>query len=225
MKSIATLILLFSLPFVYGQHIPKPTVDVNGESVIMVIPDEATLSVQVEYSGKDARTVQNQTDATINQVFQFLKKEGIDQKDIKTQYLRLNKNYDYQTKAYSYVANQSLEIHIRDLDKYSSLMNGLLDTGINRITGITFDSSNREALVKQARANAMHDAKEKAQLYASTVGQEIGKALHISEFRQEVSPGPFYAKAMAMEDSTGGPSVAAGELEIRVQINVSFELL
>lgn len=225
MKRLATLIILFSIPMMNAQQMPKPSVDVSGEGMIKVIPDEATISVQVEHSGNDARSVQKQTDGTISEVLKFLKKQGIDQKDVKTQHIRLNKNYDYQTKTYSYVANQSLEIHLRNLDDYTSLMNGLLDTGINRISGIQFDASNRKALEKEARIKAVQNAKEKAELYAATLGQSIGKALHISEFEPQVSPGPMLRSAMAMEDSSGGPTMAPGEMEIRVRINVSFELL
>lgn len=225
MKTLATIILLFSLPMMNAQNTPRPTVDVSGVGIVKVIPDQAIVSVQVEHSGNDARSVQVKTDASISEVLQFLKKQGIDEKDVRTQHIRLNKNYDYNSKTYNYVANQSLEIHIRELKKYTPLMNGLLDTGINRISGISFDASNRVALEKEAQMKAVLDAKDKATLYASTLGQKIGKAVHISEFQPQVSPGPMLRTAMAVEDSAGGPSVAPGEMEIRVRINVSFELL
>ncbi len=224
MKTIATAIILFSMTM-NAQQLPKPSVDVSGEGMIKVIPDEATISVQVEHSGADARSVQNQTDASIGEVLKFLNKKGIDKKDIRTQHIQLNKNYDYQTKTYSYVANQSLEIHLRDLNTYTSIMNGLLDTGINRISGISFDASNRADLEREARIKAIQNAKEKAQLYATTLGQSIGKALHISEFQSQVTPGPMLRSAMAMDEVVGGPTMAPGEMEIRVRINVSFELL
>lgn len=225
MKTIASLILLFSIPMMHAQNFPKSTVDVSGEGTVKVIPDEAMVSVQVEHSGNEARTVQAKTDASISEVLQFLKKQGIAEKDIKTQHIRLNKNYDYQTKTYHYVANQSLEIHLRDLKNYTSVMNGLLDTGINRISGISFNASNRSDLEREAQVKAILNAKEKAERYATALGQKIGKAIHISEFQPQVSPGPMLRSAMAIEDSAAGPSVAPGEMEIRVRINVSFELL
>ena len=224
MKTAASIILLFSITMMNAQNIPKSTVDVSGEGIVQVVPDKATVTVQVEHNGQDAQSVQKQTDNTISKVLKYLKSSGVEEKDVKTQYLRLNKNYDYKTKTYSYVANQTLEILIRDLDDYSSLMNGLLDTGINRIQGIVFDASNRKELEQQARVKAIYNAKEKAQLYATTLGQQIGKAIHISEFQQHPSPGPML-RSYAMDEVVSDNTVAPGQMDISIRLNLSFELL
>ena len=70
-------------------------------------------------------------------------------------------------------------------------MNGLLDTGINRINGIQFSSSNSEALQREARIKAIENAKQKATEYASVLNQSIGKALKISEFQNVSAPMPM----------------------------------
>lgn len=224
MKTAASIILLFSMTMMNAQNMPKPTVDVSGEGIVQVVPDKATVTVQVEHNGQDARSVQKQTDNTISKVLKYLKSSGVDEKDVKTQYLQLNKNYDYKTKTYSYVANQTLKILIRDLDDYSNLMNGLLDTGINRIQGIVFDASNRKELEQQARVKAIQNAKEKAQLYATTLGQQIGKAVHISEFQPNSGPGPML-RSYAMDEVISDNTVAPGQMDISIRLNLSFELL
>ena len=157
-------------------------------------------------------------------MLKYLKSSGVDEKDVKTQYLQLNKNYDYKTKTYSYVANQTLKILIRDLEDYSNLMNGLLDTGINRIQGIVFDASNRKELEKQARVKAIQYAKEKAQLYATTLGQQIGKAVHISEFQPHSGPAPML-RSYAMDEVVSDNTVAPGQMDISIRLNLKFELL
>ena len=224
MKTAASIILLFSMTMMNAQNMPQPTVDVSGEGIVQVIPDKATVTVQVEHSGPDARSVQRQTDNTISEVLNYLKRSGVDKKDVKTQYLRLNKNYDYKSKTYSYVANQTLEILIRNLDDYSKLMNGLLDTGINRIQGIVFDASNRKELEQQARVKAIQNAKDKANLYASTLGQQIGKAVHISEFHPNAGPSPML-RTYAMAEDVSGDTVAPGQMDISIRLNLRFELL
>ena len=76
-------------------------------------------------------------------------------KDVRTEYMNLSKNYDYNSKTYTFAANQSLSVKLRDLKKYEPVMKGLLDTGINRIDGVSFSSSNKEVLESQARKKAL----------------------------------------------------------------------
>lgn len=208
-----------------AQNTATPTIEVVGEGIVRVIPDEVTINIRVENTGKTTQGLKQQNDATINEVLKYLKQMGIADKDVRTEYMNLSKNYDYNSKTYTYAANQSLSVKLRDLKKYESLMNGLLDTGINRIDGVAFSTSQKETLESQARKKAIENAQMKAKEYASALNQSIGKAVLVSEFRNVSDPRPMYK--MAMMDSTsseGGQSIALGEMEIRTTVNVSFLL-
>ncbi len=224
MKTFTISLILFSTLFMNAQNPPKPTVDVSGEGTVMVVPDQVAITIRVEHEGNNPKEVKQMNDRVVNDVFQYLRKAGIDEKYVKTEYMNLNKNYDYNKKTYSYVANQTISIQLKDLTKYESLMNGLLETGINRINGITFSSSKASELESQARIKAILQAKLKAEEYASALGQSIGKAVHISEFQNVPNPMPMYKSAMMMSDSEGSQTMAPGEMEIKVLVNVSFEL-
>lgn len=224
MKTIAISLILFGSLLMNAQNPPKPTVDVSGEGIVTVVPDQATITVRVEHEGNNPKEVKQMNDRTVNEVFKFLKKAGIDEKYVQTEYLNLNKNYDYNKKTYNYVANQTISIQLKDLTKYETLMNGLLETGINRIQGIAFSSSLASQLESQARVKAIQQAKLKAEEYTAALGQSIGKAVHISEFQNVQNPTPMYKSAMMMSDSEGSQTMAPGEMEIKVWVNVSFEL-
>ena len=150
----------------------------------------------------------------------------MDKEDVKTDYIRLSKNYEYNTKQYTFSANQAITVKVRDLANYEDLMNGLLESGINRIDGVSFSSSQQTKLESEARVKAMQNAKLKAQEYASALGQGIGKAISISEFRPQSVPQPFLrSSAMSMDaEGGGGQTLAPGEMEIRTTVNVRFEL-
>ena len=225
MKRVTTLLIVLISTVMIAQTTPQPTVDVTGVGIVNIVPDHVTVSVRVENTGKDAKLVKQLNDAAISEVFSFMKSMKIDDKDIQTEYIRLSKNYEYNTKTYNYAANQSMKIKLRDLSQYEKLMNGLLQSGINRIDGVSFASSEVKQLESQARKNAMLNAKMKATEYAGALNQTIGKALSISEFNQGNPSPPMYKRAMAMSDeSGGGQTIAPGELEVRVTVNVSFVL-
>lgn len=228
MKTIKTiLILAITTTSMMAQNTSTPTIDVMGEGVVKVVPDEVTINIRVENTGENTQDLKRQNDATINEVIKFLKQMKIADKDVRTEYMNLTKNYDYNTKTYSFAANQALSVKLRDISKYEQVVKGLLDTGINRIDGVEFSSSNKEVLESQARKKAVENAKMKATEYASVLNQTVGKAVSISEFsRNSGSPQPMYKMAMMESSSSGGDgqTISLGEMEIRTTVNVSFLL-
>ena len=227
MKTLQTLLILaITTTTAMAQNtLPPNTIDVTGEGIVRVVPDEVTINIRVENTGENTKILKEQNDATISEVLKFLKKMDIADKDVRTEYMNLNKNYDHNSKTYTFAANQSLSVKLRDLKKYEAVMKGLIDTGINRIDGVSFSSSKEESLKSEARKKAVENAKMKAQEYVSVLNQTVGKAVSISEFNNSGGPQPMYK--MAMMDSSsggGGQTIALGEMEIKTTVNVSFLL-
>lgn len=229
MRTISIISLLLISNLLISQSIDlQPNVSVTGEGIITVIPDKVAINVQVENKGENPKTLKLENDRIINTVLGFIKSMDVKDSDVKTQYIKLNKNYDYQTKTYSYIANQSIIIKLKDLSKYEDLIKGLLVNGINRIDGVYFSSSKEKELQSQARIKAMQNAKKKAEEYATVLNQSIGKALAISEFAGNSFPGPINRKVeMAISSDYSGSNpqtISLGEIEIKATVNVSFIL-
>jgi hypothetical protein len=225
MKNFSILLILLISTFMTAQNNLQPTVDVTGNGTVRVVPDQVTISVRIENSGDDVKLLKTQNDQIVNDVLQTIKGMGIDNKNVQTEYVKLSKNYQHNTKTYNYAANQKVSIYLKDLEKYESLMDALMASGINRIDGISFSSSNEIALRSQARKKAMENAVMKAKEYVGVLNQTIGKAVSISEFQNSVVPQPMY-RSMAMADE-GAPSkqtLAPGEIEIQAKVTVSFIL-
>ena len=224
------LVLTLVTAMVQAQEVKQVSqISVSGEGKIKVTPDEAVITVAIENSGKEAAEVKKINDETIDKVLKLIKQRGIPTSDYQTQRVNLYKNYDYNTKKYTYIANQTISIHLKDLSKYEKLMMELVDSGINNIQGIEFKSSKIKDLERQARKNAILDAKQKADDYVSVLaGQKVGKALVISDNSFTNYPRPVYAemKTMAVANDGGMPreTLAIGEIEIISNVTVSFVL-
>jgi len=225
------LVLTLITTMVQAQEVKQiPQISVSGEGKIKVTPDEAIITVAVENTGKEAAEVKKKNDETVDSVLKIIKKAGIPASDFQTQSVNLYKNYDYNAKKHNYVANQTITIHLKDLTKYDKLMMDLVDSGINNIQGVEFKSSKIKELERQARKNAMLDAKQKAADYVSVLeGQKVGKALLISDnsYTNYPSP-PLYAMAksvdVAYEQMPARETLAIGEIEIVSTVTVSFVL-
>ena len=229
MKKLLFVLTLFVVT-AHAQELKQiPQISVSGEGKISVIPDEAIISVAVEQTGKEAAEVKKKNDEIVDKVLKLIKKSGIPVSDYQTQQVNLYKNYDYIEKKHNFVANQTLSIHLKDLSKYNQLMMDILDSGINSIQGVAFKSSKIKEFERQARKNAIEDAKQKASDFVSVLpGQKVGKALQISDQSFTNYPRPVFAemKSMAISDAVETPreTLAVGEIEITATVTVIFVL-
>jgi len=229
MKNLLLLTFLISFITMTSQtEALEPLVNVSGEGKTKAIPDGVDIRARVESKGKEAQAVKAENDRVINDVIKFLRTQGVEGKYVQTERINLNKNYDYNKKAYDYVANQTLTIKLKDINTYEGVMTGLLSSGINRIEGLQFTASTMDVLRSEARVKAITNAKQKAEAYANALGQSIGHAVQITE-SGSVNPQPpmYKARAMTIESSSngGGETIAPGELTYTARVSVSFRLL
>jgi uncharacterized protein len=205
-----------------------PQISVTGEGKIKVIPDQCTITLGVENTGKEASDVKKLNDETIDKVLKFIKKNNIPSSDFQTTNVSLYKNYDYEKKKYNYVANQIITVTLKDLKKYNEFMMGVSDTGVTTISGVEFKSSKMEDYERDARKKAMINAKKKAEDYLSVLNQKIGKALLISDNSSVYyPPQPMFKGAMmSMAEDASAPreTLAIGEIEINANVSVTFVL-
>lgn len=226
-KSIAFLVCIFTV-LAYSQDVkPVPQINISGEGKIKVVPDQVTIAATVETKGSNAKDVKKQNDQQMDAVLKLIKSMNIAPADYKTKRVSLNPQYDYEKKKHTYNATQTIEILLRDLEKYDELMEGIVNQGINRIDNVTFQSSKLAQHQADARKQAMKDAKMKAEDYVSVLGQKVGAAITITDNTQVYYPQPVYAmKSMVMEADSAAPrqTMATGEIEITANVNVSFKL-
>lgn len=225
---ILTLALIFTTIMSQAQTnnmIPVPQVTVSGEGKVKVTPDEAVITVGVEYVGQDAAEVKKKNDETVDQVLKTIKKNGIPVSDFQSQRISLYKNYDYQTKKNNYVASQTIAIHLKDLSKYEGMMMDLINSGINQIQGVEFKSSKLKKYESEARIKAVLDAQMKAEDYVGALGQKKGKAILITDNSQSSFPQPMYRNVMVKSmEAAPNETLAIGEINVTANVTISFVL-
>jgi uncharacterized protein YggE len=229
MKKTALILFTMLSVLTQAQEIkPIPTVSVTGEGKIKITPDQVSVTIGVESKGTNSTEVKKENDTKIDAVLKSIKKFAIAKEDYQTQRVSLYPNYDYEKKKQTYTASQTVEILLRDLSKYDALMSELTATGVNRIDNVEFKSSKLKELQSEARKLAVKDARAKAEDFGLGLGQKIGKAVSVSDNSQGyMPPRPMMYKAMNMAADGGAmerETLATGELEVIVNVNVSFIL-
>jgi len=228
-KSVLILITMFAM-FTNAQEVkPIPMINVSGEGKIKVVPDQVSISISIESKGSNAVDVKKENDTKMDAVLKFIKSMNLPKEDYQTQRISLNPNYDYEKKKHNYIASQTLDILLKDLSKYDVLMEGLVNTGVNRIDNVQFKSSKLVQIQSDCRKLAVKDAKLKAEDFVSVLGQKVGKAITITDNSQGYNPQPIMYAAktmMAMDSMNNGQqeTIAAGQIEIIVNVSVGFIL-
>src|SRR5699024_4135025 len=127
-----------------------------------------------------------------------------------------------------YSAQQSISITLRDLADYGTIMKGLMDSGINRIDGVSLEDSKLKIHQQEARQKAAKNALQKAKDYAEALEMKVGKPISIQEQSGSRIPRPMLMKtasAVGFEsDSSGESPLAVGQIEVKESVQVSFLL-
>lgn len=229
MKKLALILTVMIATITQAQEIKHiPMVNVQGEGKIKVTPDQTCITISQETKGLTAVEVKKENDSKIDAILKFIKKMNIPQSDYLTQRVNLNPNYDYDKKQQEYIASQTVSILLKDLSKYDVLMDGLIKSGVNKIDNVEFKTSKLLQLQSDARKLAIKDAKLKAEDFVSVLNQKIGRAYTISDNSQNSNPQPVMYASMksTMNDAGAAPTqtLAAGEIEVLVNVSVSFIL-
>lgn len=218
-------LILFSFvtTMISAQNIP--TVSVTGEGVVYATPDLVNISLSIENEGNDVKYLKQKNGETVAKVIQLLTGE-LPMENFQTSHVSLSKRYDYNTKTYKYHISQGIKIKLNDISKYESLMEAIFEAGVNQVDNISFELKNKENLLREARAAAVNDARQKALFYAVSLDQNIGKALSVSELSSDLVM-PRDAEFMIMAKSSDEPkrTLAVGTIAISAKINVSFLLV
>jgi uncharacterized protein len=159
-------------------------VTVVGSGQVQGVPDTLTADVGIEFTAPDATAAMNQTNDRQQAVINALAGAGVDRKDISTTEVGLQPQYDSSSGSITgYRADNSIRVKIHPTDSASHVLAIIVGTGgdATRINSVSYSIADDSQLVKDARARAFQDAKDRAEQYAQLSGLKLGKVISISE--------------------------------------------
>ncbi len=213
------------------------TINVQGTGEAVGIPDVATFTFTVREKAKDAPAAQNAMSEKANKAIAYLKSEGIDAKDIKTENFQSNPTYaNVSCGMYGcpspaitgYEVSETVSVKVREKDKAGNLLKGVIDLKIGEVSGLQFVIDDTDALKAEARANAIEKARIQAEKIADSLGVNLSDVVSYYE-----DPGFMpYAEAAYGGDMMRGevksagtaPTLEAGQSKVRSTVTVTFQI-
>jgi len=123
-------------------------------------------------------------------------------------------------RGYYHVVN-NLEVTLRDLKLAGRALSAAASAGANNVWGVTFDLEDDSALVSEARARAVADAKHSAEELAKLSGVSLGEIVSISEADapNAYAGGPVYAMRSAAANEV---PIEQGQVTVRYSVQVVY---
>ncbi len=205
----------------------SPQIAVTGTGEIMAVPDMATVSLGVSHDAITASDALSGMSVAMERILARVIAAGIDEADFQTGTLRLNQRFEPMDNGRrvpsGYTAFSNLNVRVLALDTLGEVLSAVVTDGANQMHGLSFDIADRSELLIQARQAAVADARAKAEVYANAAGVELGEVISIAEsgasgLPQSVRMEGGFASARA------DVPVAAGELAVTAQINITWAL-
>jgi uncharacterized protein YggE len=200
---------------------------VVGYASVTAAPDIATSQIGVQTFNTEVEPAVAESNRKSQAIIDALIREGIAEKDIQTSQFSIYPQRNYEDnkpeEIIGYQVNNTLSVVMRDLEAVGEVLQSTIDAGANSISGVNFSLDDPEPLRKEARIEAIKDARERAESMAEAAGIKLGDVISLNELTY---PGPItvradYDKAAA----EAAVPVQPGELELTVQIELVFEIL
>jgi uncharacterized protein YggE len=218
----AAVLCLAWLTPAHAADAPEHLITVTGEAMTTAKPDQVTIRLGVATQGKTARQASEANAKAMTAVMAAIKAAGADERDIQTSRLSLQPQFEQNKVGPPHLtgfhASNDVTVRLRDIGKLADLIDRAVAAGANEMSGIEFAVSDRSRRLDEARAQAIADARRKAEIYAKAAGVGIGSAVAIAENSGSPPPRPAAAFRAA------ATPIAPGELTLHAGVTVSYQL-
>ena len=203
---------------------------VVGQGSVDLAPDMAVLALTVTREAPMARAALDANSTAMAEVIKAMRAKGIAERDLQTskfsiqpRYTQLSRNSSGERpapKITGYVVRNSLSVRVRDISKVGEVIDESVSLGVNEGGGIVFTNDDPSAALAQARAEAVQNARKKANTLAQAAGIGVGRTLEISEQAYTPGPMPMMRAEMAMAADSAPVPVATGENTYQVTVRL-----
>ena len=230
--SLTLLIMLLCCSATFAEEIRLPVISVNGEGIVEVNPDRATITVGVVTRAKNPSEVQSANAKAATSVINSIVSLGIERKNISTGNYNFNPVYRHTDNGKrildGYEATNSVTIIVDDLNLVGKIIDAALNHGANRVDSLNFGLRNKSAYQDEALRLATLDAKRKAEVAAAALGKQIVgiRSVSINSSHVEAQRNYKMARSMAMEDAAGDfeTPIESGTLHCSASVHIEFEI-
>lgn len=193
------------------------TVTVTGHGDETAVPDQATVTAGVQSTAATAAAALSKNSTAMNAVVAALRKAG--GTDLQTQEVSLDPQTNEQGRVTGYTAQDSVSADAK-IAAAGALIDAAVAVGANTVDGPNLSVSDSTALYRRALADAVVDARGKAEALAQAGGFSLGP---ISSVAEDSTPTPIVFGAAASAKAAPTP-IEPGTQDVTADVTVTFAI-
>lgn len=201
-------------------------------------PDEARFQAGVQNWATTARSASAETQADIDTIVAALKALGIEEKDIQTRTVNVQR-IDWGDRKGQFQASNTVNVRVRDIERAGEAVAAVTEVGANIVSGPDLRLSDPEKATNSAYGAAYKAARVRAEAYAEAADMEVSRVLTIRDgggsqgnryipgAPPPVSAPPPYAVQTSnaiFESDESGATILPGQTTSSVAVQVDFAL-
>ncbi len=189
-------------------------------------PDMATFSAGLSTIRADAKQATAGNAEAMDKLVAALEKQGVEEKDVQTQNVSVNR-LDWGPNKNKFEAVNQVSVRVRKVDNASAAIGAATSAGANILSGPNLSQSDPEKGKLSGYGAAYKAARAKADAYAAAAGMKVSRILTIRDGGQNIPvPQNDYATAEAADAAApaAGPPIRAGTDIETVNVTIDFAL-
>ena len=200
------------------QDAGRNVVAVTGVGRIDTVPDRAQLTIGVATQATTAKDAVDENAARMREVVAALRQAGIDEDDVQTQELSLAPRSRRGGGIVGYTATNSVAAE-SSVEELAGALDAALAAGATRTYGLSLARSDQAELYRRALADAVDDARAKAEALAEAGEFDLGEVVRVEEAESVYAPERLAFDAMAAR-----APIEPGTSRIEARATVTFAL-
>jgi uncharacterized protein YggE len=193
-------------------------ITVVGTGSVAVAPNRAGFTFGTVSQGSTAAAALNASSQAAARIVDALRKAGIAKADIQTSDVSLSPRLDENGSAVvGYTASNSVSVTIRQIGDAGEVVDAAVGAGANQVYGPNLVASEQDAAYRKALADAVAEARTKAEALARASGVSLGRVTAIAE--TAASPQPVFAAAALTDSAT---KIEPGMQSVEATVSVTF---
>ncbi len=232
-RTIGVLVVLFALltlPAGAQDRQPGTSMDVTGQAVMSVAPNQAIITFTVETSEAKAASAVERNAKLSDRVIRALKQKAEQDITLSTSsfhiqpiHVRENKpdasSSGFTPKAYR--VSNSIVIKTGRIERIGELIDAAVAAGATRVGSLSFSRSDSDVLQRQAAAMALENAVENAKVLAKAAGLSLKGITYIQFVPNMMQPGGM---ELALAEGEAVTPILPGQITVESYVNLTYEI-
>ncbi len=188
MRALVAAVITFTIcsTVALAEEAPR-TIAVIGPAVATSRPDRAVWRITITSRAEDIGEAKELNDQKLHRLLEAAQRLNIAESDLEIGKAWVDTQYDDSAKSGRpkfryYALYRVVIVRQRDMERFDDYFSGVVLDAESQ-ANVTYELANEKALSDSLRIAAVADARSKAAEMAAVLGANIGRPIHISEYR------------------------------------------